>query len=366
MEIWREVWRVCKPGAVLMAFGGTRTFHRLMVAIEDVGWEIADTLMWIHAQGFPKSHSIGKAIDREAGAEREVVGVVKKKPSASSDCNEGWVRPWAEGKTTMDITAPATPDAAIWQGWGTSLKPAFEPVILARKPRAGTYAANALAHGAGALWVDGGKVGTELVQSGNGALGHHGIYGDMARNPNSAGVSMGRWPSNLLLDETAAEMLGQVSRFFYTAKAARGERDAGLEGFWFEGDNLSGGGGTANEKADAYQSRKTSRHNPHPTVKPLDLCRYLATLLRPPEPYLDEARLLAPYAGSGSEMIGAMLAGWRNVTGIELEQEYLDIARARIAWWQRAYEETGLTDPKEILAAMKRRRAAQPTCGPMC
>ena len=175
----------------------------------------------------------------------------------------------------------------------------------------------------------------------------------------------GRWPANLLLDEAAAEMLGEQSgvrpsggsgqghpsngsmfvgtggkardisdtgtaaRFFYTAKSARAERDMGLP----EG-----------------------KRSNHPTVKPLDLCRYLATLLRPPEPYLDEARLLVPYAGSGSEMIGAMLAGWHNVTGIEIEAEYLNIARARIIWWQWAYTETGLTDPKEIIAAMKRRK----------
>jgi len=134
VPFWAEALRVAKPGAMLLAFGGTRTYHRLTCAIEDAGWEIRDCIMWVYGSGFPKSHDISKAIDKAAGAEREVVGTVKKKPSASSDCHPGWVRPWAEGKTTMQITAPATPEAEQWDGWGTALKPAYEKIIVARKP----------------------------------------------------------------------------------------------------------------------------------------------------------------------------------------------------------------------------------------
>jgi hypothetical protein len=150
VEIWAECLRVLKPGGHLLAFAGTRTQHRMAVRIEDAGFEIRDMIAWVYGSGFPKSLDVSKAIDKAAGAEREVVGTVKKTPSASANCNEGWVRPWAEGKTTMDITAPATPEAQQWQGWGTALKPALEPITVARKPLSeGTVAANVLAHGTG-------------------------------------------------------------------------------------------------------------------------------------------------------------------------------------------------------------------------
>jgi DNA modification methylase len=134
VEIWAECLRVLKPGGHLLAFAGTRTQHRMAVRIEDAGFEIRDMLAWLYGSGFPKSHDVSKAIDAAAGAEREIVDTVKKTPSASSGCNEGWQRPWAEGKTTMDITAPATEAAKQWDGWGTALKPALETVTFASKP----------------------------------------------------------------------------------------------------------------------------------------------------------------------------------------------------------------------------------------
>jgi site-specific DNA-methyltransferase (adenine-specific) len=142
---------------------------------------------------------VSKAIDRAAGAEREVVATVKKKPSASSDCNEGWVRPWAEGKTTMDITAPATPDAERWQGWGTALKPAWEPVIMARKPLAGTVAANVLTHGTGAINVDGCRVPGALEGDPNRFAKTDGGWA-IAELHNAPVVrAEGRWPANLIV-----------------------------------------------------------------------------------------------------------------------------------------------------------------------
>lgn len=430
-DVWREVWRVCKPGAVLMAFGGTRTWHRLAVAIEDAGWEIEDTLMYLYGSGFPKSHDLSKAIDREAGAEREVVGPYQydnhrregSGPDNGDACYEQYVR------APQGDTAAAPPAAATWKGWGTALKPAWEPVILARKPRAGTYAANALRYGAGALWVDGGRIAA--------MDGDYDHPGDLTKRPMAVNSYMaaqqgaikvtqappnaiGRWPSNLILDAAAAEALGEMSgvsghshwpdadsdvfanfdgrerryngpgiydnrpgtasrffqhctasdadawplRFCYTAKAGRAERDAGLEGMEIvshaavnnrkegsAGATREYGGGT-----NPYLSVSSPRHNINPCVKPLALCRYLATLLRPPEAWLDEATLFVPYAGSGSEMIGALLAGWRNVIGIERDPEYAEIATARIAWWQDAARTTGLSDPKGILNAMRKRK----------
>jgi DNA modification methylase len=150
VEFWAEVLRVLKPGGHVLAFSGTRTYHRLACAVEDAGFEIRDQIGWLYGSGFPKSHDVSKGIDKAAGAEREVVATVRKTPSAgSANMNEGWVRPWAEGKTTMDITAPATDEASRWQGWGTALKPAWEPLVVARKALIGTVAANVLAHATG-------------------------------------------------------------------------------------------------------------------------------------------------------------------------------------------------------------------------
>lgn len=415
-DVWREVWRVCKPGAVMLAFGGTRTWHRLAVAIEDAGWEIEDTLMWLYGSGFPKSHDISKAIDKEAGAEREVVGESPNWRPAKHHGGAGFDAAIGDGPAMMNITAPATPAAALWAGYGTALKPAWEPVILARAPRPGTYAECALAHGTGALWVDGGRiegappsVPQPVFNSATGRI--YGMRTGEGRNGEMS-HALGRWPANLVLDPEAADLLGKQSgvraggafpgnsakaakfsgifnggreyggrldceprqmadtgtaaRFFYCAKAARGERDAGLEAMRYRGRNeVYGKGLNTATKLDPAMGHtpesvaaRPQVRNHHPTVKPLDLCRYLATLIRPPEAYLDEARLLVPYSGSGSEMIGAILAGWPNVVGIEREPEYVDIARARLAWWERAYRETGLTEPKEILAAMKRRQPA--------
>jgi DNA modification methylase len=377
VNYWAEVKRVLKPGGVLMAFGGTRTWHRLACAIEDAGFEVFDTLMWLYGSGFPKSHDISKAIDKEAGAEREVIGENQNYCAVSGKAGYLGQATFRQTDGMEHITAPATPDAATWSGYGTSLKPAWEPVICARKPRAGTYAQTAIEHGAGALWIDGGRIGTEqTITRRNGDSGGNGAYGRDERvfervNP------PGRWPANLLLDEVSAEMLGEQSgeskstaqprhngsfdsiakgheyphvtyghndagtaaRFFYCAKASRAERDAGLEGFerkatkWQRAEAGVLAQGKNPITGERTGNLITPPRNHHPTVKPIDLCRYLCTLIRPPESYLDEARLLVPFAGSGSECIGAMLAGWRNITCIEKETEYVEIARARIAHW---------------------------------
>ena len=159
---WAECLRVAKPGAMLLAFGGTRTHHRLMCAIEDAGWEIRDCIMWVYGSGFPKSHAIGKAIDKAAGAEREVVGSKVGLPGYS-DTREsdesGYGGGWKDPKAECAITAPATDASKLWHGWGTALKPAYEPIILAMKPLDGTFAQNALKWGVAGLWIDGGRVG---------------------------------------------------------------------------------------------------------------------------------------------------------------------------------------------------------------
>ncbi|MGI8765702.1 MAG: DNA-methyltransferase [Gemmatimonadaceae bacterium] len=338
-ETWAEALRVAKPGAYLVAFGGTRTFHRLTCAIEDAGWEIRDCLMFLHGQGFPKSLDVSKAIDKAAGAEREVIGfdAAKHRPNRDKHLLAG--QPGGGGKLKADngatTTAPATDAARQWDGFGTALKPSFEPIILARKPLIGTVAANVQEHGTGALNIDGCRIGTEVLSAhGGGRNDVPRCYGAGKGIPSILAGSnprVGRWPANVVLDECAAELLdrqsgavgnhggagaylsrsgfgggivtpapsdtGGASRFFYCAKASQSERNAGLNG-----------------------ERCT-----HPTVKPLALMRWLARLTTPPG-----GVVLDPFAGSGSTGIGTLQQGYSFI-GIEREAAYVEIARKRIA-----------------------------------
>jgi len=227
IPFWQAVLRVLKPGAHLLAFGGTRTHHRLMCAIEDAGFEIRDTvpelggevqmLMWLYGQGFPKSLDVSKAIDKAAGAKREVLGQ-RTGAQAKSDglygrpdtCGNAWGNDRGDGVSEFDITAPATDAARQWDGWGTALKPAWEPIVLARKPLIGTVAANVLAHGTGAINVDGCRIGTEggTTRSHQSEFQHDGESGKVhATRGYRTGhdivpVDSGRWPANVILTHT--------------------------------------------------------------------------------------------------------------------------------------------------------------------
>jgi site-specific DNA-methyltransferase (adenine-specific) len=178
---WCEQWaveclRVLKPGGFLLAFGGTRTWHRLTCAIEDAGFEIRDTISWLYGSGFPKSLDVSKAIDKAAGAEREVIS-----------------------PNSPDVTAPTTDAARRWSGWGTALKPGWEPIVMARKPLAGTVAANVQAHGTGALNIDGCRVGGRPNGGGAHAVSIYGSNGNYESGPNAVGNPAGRWPPNVML-----------------------------------------------------------------------------------------------------------------------------------------------------------------------
>lgn len=298
--IWRLVADALKPGAPLLAFGGTRTHHRLMVAIEDAGFEIRDCLMWLYGSGFPKSHNFGNGLDG-------------------------------------------------WSGYGTALKPAWEPVVLAMKPLDGTFAENALTHGVAGLNVDGCRIETDWQNERgetwlrSGKQAHPDEWqGPSKKKPGSTVADRispaGRWPANVLLDPESARLLdeqsgdvgaGGASRFYYCAKASRGEREAGLDGFDERDAQKWNEGGIKARREAAGLGRA---RNVHPTVKPIDLCRYLATLILPPKRDTPR-RLLVPFSGSGSEMIGALVAGWDEVVGIELLPEYVEIAEARLRHW---------------------------------
>jgi len=368
VDLWREVLRVCKPGAPLLAAFGTRTYHRGVVRIEDAGWDIRDSIVWMYGSGFPKSLDVSKALDAAAGAEREVTGVAGRTGGGRACMNDapgnGRAKDYLAGE--FYSTAPATDAAREWSGYGTALKPAHEPYVLARKPLDGTVAANVARWGVGALAIDACRVeGPPSVggKSGDG-LGYGGADGTRVIDRS---MTDGRWPANVILDEGAGALLdaqtgarrsagnypsdatgrdgatslrptqgklyadsGGASRFFYCAKASRAERDAGCE------DLSPSTGGEATGREDDSAGTRSPRagagrtggaRNVHPTVKPLALCEYLARLILPPRP----GAILVPFAGSGSEMIGALRAGWPSVVGIEREPLYVRIAEMRLA-----------------------------------
>ena len=206
VEFWAEVLRVAKPGAHLLAFGGTRTYHRLACAIEDAGWEIRDCVMWVYGSGFPKSHDVSKAIDKAAGAEREVVGVKENSFGRKPGGGDGWGEAIEGGKASdhvFNITAPATDAARQWSGWGTALKPAWEPIIVARKPLCGTVAENVLTHGTGGINVDGCRVEAAGVPvfGTSGGRKFEQTHTQPDRRTKQIGTSdAGRWPANLIHD----------------------------------------------------------------------------------------------------------------------------------------------------------------------
>jgi DNA modification methylase len=446
----KEALRVAKPGATLLCFGGTRTFHRLACAIEDSGWIIKDTLMWLYGSGFPKSLNIGKAVDKINGEvgrllkfvewfrttglkQKEINEIIEKADIGSHylrldqpaiPTKELWakLRPYikieipewvdelverieaereiigkhphpagSKGHTfplnqECYITAPATPEAQLWEGYGTALKPAYEPIIMAMKPLDGTYADNALKWGVAGLNIDGGRIetkgeadikagwsGSKTSNPCNSVVKAFGVdkFKEINRNPHP----QGRFPANLLLDEVSAEMLdeqsgerkgwasqkhnkfnpyggnalqkskterigyyegyndtGGASRFFYVAKASSSERNAGCEELPIKDpddrDDISKGSYT--EKGIAPQQ------NFHPTVKPIKLMDYLVKLTKMPNPnqvYLD------PFAGSGSTLI-AVLNNDRHFIGIEKEPDYVEIAKARIKYWSSRKDKT--------------------------
>ena len=376
---WQQALRVAKPGAHLLAFGGTRTFHRLACAIEDAGWEIRDCLMWVYGSGFPKSRAIDKAIDAEGGGDgmpendrkafaaelrdkREAAGVSRQElalwfpkytevtknwerqdagfriPSEPDyqilverlGVSESWrLRVRAEDKRRLvseelqdrreDDTVlglghsgkkwePTTEAAQQWAGWGTALKPAWEPVLLARKPFASTVAANVLKHGTGAINVDGCRVGSEqrTWKGMSQKQPEVGTFRDDNWVPKDIENSAaGRWPANFIHDgsDEVTALLGDAARFFYCAKASRKDRGDG---------------------------------NSHPTVKPCDLMRYLCRLVTPPN-----GIILDPFMGSGSTGKAAILEGFRFV-GIEKEAEYFGKSNQRLLEAQAAFLAKGV------------------------
>lgn len=293
-ELWREVYRVMKAGAHGLVFAGSRTQDLMTLALRLAGFEVRDTLMWLYGSGFPKSHNVSKAIDKEKGVQGEVLYT-----QTQSNLLSGIVKTDRERtRVVRTVRAPASPEAEQWEGWGTALKPAFEPVILIRKPLEGTVAKNVLKHGTGAINIDACRIEASDAPEGRSRHGGGLMQGASFQMPDSrSSIPAGRHPANVILDEEIADLLGDKQRFFYCAKTSPQERHAGVD------------------------------RNVHPTVKPIDLMRYLCRLITPPQ-----GVVLDPFTGSGSTGCAAALEGFEFI-GIEREQEYVEIAEQRVKHW---------------------------------
>lgn len=340
--IWEQVLRVLKPGAHLLSFGGTRTYHRMVCAIEDAGFEIRDTILWLYGSGFPKSHDVSKAIDRAAGEEREIIAdgpFASRKPNGSAGVNSVGLCPNPGAK----ITAPASSDAIKWQGWGTALKPACEPIVMARKPlEESTVAAQVLETGTGALNVDACRIhasdapGRSYVvkRLKTGAtLNATGGNWRPDDGPQYQGeMKPGRWPANVCHDGSD-DVLSEFSRF---GDARAGGSAIGIEPSRRPCTNVLGergrvpwqshsDSGSASRFFYTAKADKSDRlSSKHPTVKPVDLMRWLVRMVTPPG-----GTVLDPFSGSGTTGMACLAEGF-NAILIEKEKEYYEDILNRI------------------------------------
>lgn len=328
-SIWKEAYRCLKPGAWAVVFAGSRTQDLMALSLRLAGFEIMDTGMWLYGSGFPKSLDISKAIDKQLGAEFDSVPA-----SGVGFMNENGEGGYNATKNRLIQTSEKSDQAKQWEGWGTALKPAYEPFILARKPLDGTYANNVSKHGVGGLNIDGCRIerhsndrteygisGDEKSHTGGENTSCYGEYNRVEYNPHAAG----RFPANVIhdgLDEPWA-------KYFYCAKASKKDRDEGLENLSITSagemtDREEGSDGLNSPRAGA--GRTTGARNIHPTVKPTELMRYLCRLVTPPN-----GLILDPFSGSGSTGKAAVLEGF-NFTGFEMDETYCEIANKRIEY----------------------------------
>lgn len=338
----KEVYRVLKPGAMLLSFCSPRLYHRMATGIEDAGFEIRDQIQYIYGSGFPKSHNISKSIDKLYNAEREIVG---ENPNRKGRNN------W--DNNPKDITLPATDKAKQWDGWQTGLKPSNEPIVLARKPIAEkTVARNVLKYGTGGINIDacriGVKGGTKATVTSNRNT-EESIDSETTKAVDIVPINKGRFPSNTIIDEEVAEMLGDKAKFFYAPKVSKKERNAGCDHLEARQQNCTGKQRTYNDYCAVCGKRfigspnniclcppgikKTDKtayknKNHHPTVKNVSLMEYLVKLVTP-----KSGICLDIFMGSGSTGVACANLGF-NFIGIEREPEYFEIAKARISHWQ--------------------------------
>ena len=359
VDVWKECLRVLKPGAHILVFAGTRTQHKMATNIENAGFILKDTIMWLYGSGFPAGNKdISKDIDKVKGKKRKIIGK-RKHPTLkdSSKINRQNSTQYHASNPTKDeweLTAPVTKEAKLWEGWGTQLKPAYEPIILAMKPNEGTFANNALKYGVAGINIDGCRVGDEKrTYTGSGAqpnkINNHGKgdtgigYADGSGKDKLYNVT-GRWPSNIILDEEAGLLLDQQvgenkSCFFYCAKPSKKEKNLGCEGLEkIIGHNKFDKCKKCGKYIFQNPTRKSAckcknpirqpnkiKGNFHPTVKPLKLIEYLCALVKTPAGGIS----LDPYAGSGTTGVA-----WKNIKIqwilIEQEKDFCNISAERI------------------------------------
>lgn len=342
IDIWKEALRVAKPGAILMAFGGSRTYHRLTCSIEDAGWEIRDCMMWMYGSGFPKSYNISKGIDKAVDAEREILFSYKREGRNNGILGDKTI-------ITRNITVPATDDAKLWEGWGTVLKPAYEPIVIAMKPLDGTFVNNALTHGVAGLNIDGGRVepatkddyGRSAANAKGTVNAHDGFEGKSFKIKERSGdyaSSQGRFPANVVLDKEAGALLDEQSGVLTSGKLKGSEYIEGhkgkevygqYNGFEFKGSPSNSGGASRffycakASKSERNAGLPEGMKNTHPTVKPQKLMEYLCTLTKTPTGGI----VLDPFCGSGSTLKAAKKVG-REYIGIDIDD--CEIAKRRI------------------------------------
>lgn len=340
-ETWAEVLRVLKPGAHLVAFSGTRTYHRMVCAIEDAGFEIRDQLAWVYGSGFPKSHDVSKGIDAtilHGGSNpQKIKKAIEGRPGdgrkTSTLPNNGIANRERRGGSTNDN--PTTDAAREWQGWGTALKPAWEPICLARKPLVGTVAANVLAHGTGAINVDGCRVdGAPPKVTGRGircaAWRSREGRDDIEQETREFAQPSGRWPANIIHDGSDEVLAGfPESKDGIAVNRNRGEVAPSVVDFTSGHSGKDEGYGGEGSAARFFYCAKTTTEergdgNNHPTVKPIDLMRWLCRLVTP-----KGGTVLDPFAGSGSTLVAADAEQF-NAIGCELSPDYAAIAEARV------------------------------------
>jgi site-specific DNA-methyltransferase (adenine-specific) len=385
-EIWEECLRVLKPGGHLLAFAGSRTYHRMAVRIEDAGFEIRDQIMWIYGSGFPKSHNIGKSVDKIQGNERGVIGEKKRGDVQKAKKNgSGYLADPANRNNVKQFgygTEIITKGNSAWEGWGTALKPAHEPIVMARKPFKGNVAQNVLEWGTGGINIDDSRIG--LSEGDDPRLGGKGVWSSNKMAKNTYGdyegkevtsSPLGRFPANVIIDGSN-EVLnffpntkkagnkkdmnknlnynatsykfstsknpaiqgdegGSAARFFYCPKASKKDRNEGLDEFEDKeaprrDDGQPYGMNTNKFRQDGSERKPVQpKKNNHPTIKPTDLMRYLIRLVTP-----SGGITLDPFMGSGSTGKAALKAGFSFI-GIEREEEYFEIAKARLEHQQK-------------------------------
>lgn len=367
-ETWELCFKVLKPGGHLLAFSGSRTYHRMAVAIEDAGFEIRDQVMWLYGSGFPKSMNVGKALDKKLGNKREVVGMGKSKHDIRSG---NYVGTATDTNEYSRIDIPITKGNTEWEGWGTALKPAHEPLVLARKPLSEkSVVDNVLKHRTGGINIDECRVegndakypdtNPDFRDQGRQSKENIGIdklsFGQTenvkrkkvvrkSRDENGVWTNdnsgmkaegseyadadpRGRFPSNIMHDgsDSIKELFEDKSRYFYCAKTSKAERNQGLDNFTKKNKVFNGQSPNASKDMKGVEQKFTTKPsaNIHPTVKPIKLMKYLCRLITP-----KGGTVLDPFMGSGSTGMAAKEENF-DFVGIEKEEEYFNIASARI------------------------------------